>query len=506
MRMTAAALACSGEQRAAVTATKIASSKLAPGRQRIVALQSDPLQLASMPPRRSAVDARNAEQATALSSLPLPLQHRIFLTLAVDMRARCCCVCRGWRDALACASLWTRLDLSRYSGITVALTEAVVEGAVRRARGQLYRLDFRYRHDSERNPQLMRLAPTFADSLRELRLGSVPTRSVTHQHDEQRPDLSGEALLTALPRLELLELDSVDASYEEAQAVLRAEAPWTALRFRSLALVTAGPWTPVGPLAGADRVLPFAAALADTSLQPTLSSLTLYSSDLHPLAVMNAVVDGVLARRLPELELLGCSPPAAAPLARLLGANVLTSLSFLSSSFHMPQAPPFDAAGALLLAEALRSSTALTNLSLIRLGMCRDMDAALTVLRAVVGHPSLRSFKLWGEGEADRSVLGTALSALIAANAPALEELNFASSELGVLGLTPIVEALPLNHHLLKLHIPYHNMDEAFAAEVLLPAVRANTSLRVLYCTGMNAPGPAKEAEELVERRRSLLR
>jgi hypothetical protein len=50
--------------------------------------------------------------AVTFASLPLPLAHRIFLTLLVDERGRACCVCRAWRDALAAPALWTRLDMS----------------------------------------------------------------------------------------------------------------------------------------------------------------------------------------------------------------------------------------------------------------------------------------------------------------------------------------------------------------------------------------------------------
>jgi hypothetical protein len=67
--------------------------------------------------------------------------------------------------------------------------------------------------------------------------------------------------------------------------------------------------------------------------------------------------------------------------------------------------------------------------------------------------------------------------------------------------LTPIVEALTLNRHLRTLDVDGNDMSEAFARERLLPAVRANTTLRQFTCCSYK-PGPAAvEAEELVRRR-----
>ena len=62
--------------------------------------------------RVGAVARRIGPDAATLASLPLPVAHRIFLELLVDVRGRAACVCRAWRDVLADPSLWTRLDMS----------------------------------------------------------------------------------------------------------------------------------------------------------------------------------------------------------------------------------------------------------------------------------------------------------------------------------------------------------------------------------------------------------
>jgi hypothetical protein len=102
---------------------------------------------------------------------------------------------------------------------------------------------------------------------------------------------------------------------------------------------------------------------------------------------------------------------------------------------------------------------------------------------------------------AHRAAAGAALGALVAANAPALQELDAAYSWLADEGLGPLVDALPGNTHLRKLLLSEeaHGMSEAFARDRLLPAVRANASLRYL-ATGVDWEG-AVEAEALVLQR-----
>jgi hypothetical protein len=93
---------------------------------------------------------------------------------------------------------------------------------------------------------------------------------------------------------------------------------------------------------------------------------------------------------------------------------------------------------------------------------------------------------------------------LLAADAPALTALDVAYSFLGDAGLRPLFEALPGNTHLRTLNCWRNDMSEAFAAGVLLPAVRANASLRTLIAHSYadQASDAAREAEALVASRR----
>jgi Ran GTPase-activating protein (RanGAP) involved in mRNA processing and transport len=113
-----------------------------------------------------------------------------------------------------------------------------------------------------------------------------------------------------------------------------------------------------------------------------------------------------------------------------------------------------------------------------------DEPAAGAVLcAALTGHPRLRAINLAGNRVPSRADSGAALAALVAANAPALQQLNVSDSELGDAGMGPLVDALRHNTHLTKLDCTYNFMSEAFARDRLLPAVRANSSLRTLIVT-----------------------
>ena len=92
-------------------------------------------------------------------------------------------------------------------------------------------------------------------------------------------------------------------------------------------------------------------------------------------------------------------------------------------------------------------------------------------------------------------MVGALLAPLVAADAPALEYLNLCVNSLGDDALAPLVDALPRNRHLRRLWVSHNGLTQRFAAERLLPAVRANTSLRELHT--MISP----EADALVKQR-----
>jgi hypothetical protein len=449
-----------------------------------------------MPPRLAEAEEL---RTSALAPLPLALVQRILVLLPVDSRARASCVARAWRDALTDPALWTRLDLSGSSGVSDALERgALLRGAAGRARGQLAHLDVVGPHVFSLR-DLLAVVAANGDALRELRVVYLRTEADREPWAQPAPT-SLEAFLRAAPRLQLLDAE-VTCRWADAVPLLRGEALFAPLRLRALEVdFSDGAGTPRG---GAERAAAFAAALADAALHPALLELSISHLDTQRPAVLGALVDAALARGLRTLHCRECTPPAPEPLARLLAAGALAELRWRFTDDAA--APLLDAAGAALVADALRASRTLTSLLLEASHVCRDMRAAEALLGALVGHPTLRRLELFREhdhDDEDALALGTALAALVAADAPALQELQCNPTLLGDAGLAPLVAALPRNTHLRTLDFALNNMSEAFARERLLPAVRANTSLQLLRCRGIDRVAPAaEEAQALVAAR-----
>ena len=447
--------------------------------------------------RLGAVAHPISPDAVTFASLPLPLACRVFLALPPDARGRASCVCRAWRNALADPALWTRLDMSFRVAPDWETEDdrnrffAALHGAAGRALGQLAELNLS-QHGVPREA-LLQVLTAYASSLRELHL---------HKIDKAHYGLPSdcEAVMAAAPLLQVLTAEATYCSWQDAPRMIRGEPPFAPLRMRDLAVRFDRTFGEVG---GMDRFGPFATAVADATLQPALSRLSLLHADTAQPAVMGALVEAALARRLSELSLYLCTPPAAAPLARLLAEGSLAVLMLISKPLAA-RPPLFDAASAALVAGAVRVNKALRRLVLYDAGLCLDMRVISAILGALVQHPSLHELAIIAEETADEdcAAFGAALAALIAADAPTLRVLKCSHSSLRDAGLAPIVEALALIRHLRVLNVGYNGMNEAFAREQLLPAVRANTTLRTLKCASYNAEPPAAvEAEEMVRRR-----
>jgi hypothetical protein len=257
-----------------------------------------------------------SEQSFSFAALPVALSNRVFLLLPVDQRGRACCVCRAWRDALADPALWARLDLTEEGGVHIRLFDharLMLHGAAARAQGRLHTLDVRAAsHWWFSAAALPDVLAANADSMCVLRVPRL-----------QRLQDGGDgsvlpvvlALCSAAPRLERLDAN-ISCFAVDVPPLMRAEGPLRPLRIHSLA-VTIDTHSAVQALA---------ALLADMALQPTLSSLMLCSADVTERRLLDSLVDGLLARRVRELDLFSCSSPAAAPLARLLTGGALTTL------------------------------------------------------------------------------------------------------------------------------------------------------------------------------------
>jgi hypothetical protein len=161
-------------------------------------------------------------QPSALLSLPHAVLQVVFAQLPVDLRARCSCVCRGWRDALAERSLWTRLDVSRTSGITFAVTDAFLRGAAARAGGALQSVDVSGCHVVS-HEALLAVAAANAATLREVHGCNSAFFLFYLELQAVRTLERAEALLRAAPQLRVYDADLECDSVADARRAIRAE-------------------------------------------------------------------------------------------------------------------------------------------------------------------------------------------------------------------------------------------------------------------------------------------
>jgi hypothetical protein len=411
--------------------------------------------------------ARDAAAAPAggdpLAALPHALALAVFSRLTVEQRLRCLEVCRGWRATLADHAAWLQLDLTRADG--GECSEALLRAATSRAGGQLRSL--RLACGDALQDSLCAVAAGNSATLQELRI------SAPGGYTQRRRVRDLEALLRAAPLLRTLEADVQCGDVTDAHRVLHNEPPFGPLRVRQLFV-----WVRA---AAADAVLALA---ADMAAHAWLASVRLYGAPLDAPAALDAVVDAALARSLSSIKLDTCHllPTSAPALARLLGGNTLTELYIDNGVRQL-----LDAPAATLLANALRANSSLTALTLSEIELWRDAAAAAELMGALTAHPRLRLLDLsWNEpddtddGGMQAAEAGAALAALLLANAPTLQTLKIGFCGLDDAGMGPVVEALRHNTHLTKLDCNNNSVSEAFARNTLLPAVRANTSLREL--------------------------
>jgi hypothetical protein len=449
------------------------------------------------------------------AALPRALALQVFAALPADTRLRCAEVCKPWCAALADVSLWTRLDLSAASGVAHDVTPALLRAAAAKARGALTALDVSgCAHVTE--DALLAVAAANAGALTELCASSRRThefmRDADHDNGWRYFD-AVQALLRAAPALRLLDTDlRCESGADDAQLLARALRNegvfgFAPLRVRSLALHD------LARNADAQR---HALLLRDvTAALATHASLTACSVyNMHRGApALDAVVDALCSHpRLRACRLWDCRLDAAAlpALLRLAGAPALRELAFdYDNDMHD--------ADAARLGAALRANASLTCLLLDCVWAHPALAAAL--LGALTAHGSLRKLGLsnaltYPEDADAQRVAGDALGALLAADAPALRELELCEVHVYEEGLEGLCDALPRNTHLRTLIVRAWDepeeageepaVSEAYLRRRLLPAVRANASLtRLEMRVGPQPREAAREAEQLVQQRRS---
>jgi hypothetical protein len=432
---------------------------------------------------------------------------RVLAALPVDARLRCAEVCKTWFAAVMDRSLWLRVDLSRESGLTQAVTPSLLRAVSARAAGHMQALVLNVSSTDPGFNALLDLLQANRASLRELELVQPVEEQTTHSTFEEV-----ERVLRAAPQLQVYRTDvevlsaHILSPTREAMRMLRNEEPFGPLRMHSL-LVTnnhdGGNDHQAERIDDADLLALFAAMSEHAS---SLKRAWLQVVPLDVPAVLDAFIDAALARRFSDLDLIRCnlSPASIPAFVRLLGGGALISLSI--NGGH--QAPLFDAPAAALLGNALRANTTLCTLQLKGVFLWADAEAGVAVMTALTAHPSLQRLNLANNHVGDAAAVGAALGALIAANAPALHTLYVSHSALGDAGLAPLFDALPRNTHLRTLRCNGIAISAAFSRDTFLPAIRANTSLRELEASawwggeeGAVAPDEVLQAEALVKAR-----
>ena len=437
-----------------------------------------------MPLRRSARVATAAEQrAWAFPQLPLPLAMHIFSLLPADQRLRAAEVSRGWRATVALPALWRRVDLSPESGVSherhdlESLLSAVV-AHVARVGGAPTALDVSNTYVAV---DALLAALRTAGAVEEVRASLMPLNL-----DVLR------GLLAAAPQLRELHA-GVHCQLADAVSLLESRPPFAPLRLQSLLIRELGALPP-----------DLAVALADARLQPCMARMVLCEADFGALPLsLDAVVNVFVARpRLCSLCLTYCAlPPAAVPaLVRVLRDGGITELQICA-----PELPFLDVASAAVLAHALRACMTLTSLDLTDMSE-EAAPVLIMLLGALVGHRSLASLDLNCSDLKHSPAVVAAVVALLVADAPALTHLNVWRCELGEAGLSALLDALPRNTHLRELDMSENGILPAgFMRARVLPAVRANTSLRkLMFGYGVEEGDEVRalqEAERIIARR-----
>ena len=238
-------------------------------------------------------------------------------------------------------------------------------------------------------------------------------------------------------------------------------------------------------------------AAALPSHRGKIKGLVVCHAQLQNVALAGALMGGIAEAGVSDVFFHRCHlAPASLPgLTRLLQAGCLERLDISNSRHALFEEGPDITA----LCHALRSST-LQNLELSMCRLWRDPPAAGELLAALVGHQTLRELCLASNGVGDthdaRRAAGEQLASLITHNS-ALQKIDSQDCSLGEAGLAPIFEGLPRSSTLKELiyyTVGGEIISREFARNVILPAVRLNSSLRMLNFGPILEPLP-----ELVE-------
>ena len=435
---------------------------------------------------RDALPVDAPELESPVSRLPQTLLSAVFALLRLDERLRCAEVCRAWRTAARDRSLWMRLDLSRAGGnfpisplkCWPAEVKPRLAAALRCADGALQSLDLRGLDTQYWLEDFGQLLGGSASTLTELFAG-------THVGYYYRlPMADVRSALRAAPALRVLHA-AVETRASDLAELLRADGELAPVRISSAAVDSA--------LTDFEAEAVAARACADAMAASTsLTQLQLREGwdKLATAGALEALIDGMRAcsplRHL-SFTCFAPRPPVLPALTRLLNGNTLISLhlDWLDYNSHPGVA---DAADVAQFATALHGCTTLQRLDMRRAPRF-DIPAFATMLTALAGHTSLQEMTCRWFGDYDEDFPEPAVAAIgdiISANAPALRCFaldifgNFGGGDDAPDAFRHIFQALSVNTALSTFVCSHDGilLSDAFVRSAMLPALRANISLR----------------------------
>ena len=410
---------------------------------------------------------------------------RILSSLPLDERLRAREVRRGWRGFLEDASFWTCVDLSKSCSVNPRFlagedrTLTLLRAACARAKDNLLSVDLSHvgTDDDPMNPFVLQWldSASAADkaSLRDL---VAPHMRLIVDHVT--------ALCRALPLCRVHCF--VYCNAVEALPLLRCEPPFALLSIHELFVL--------GDVDGDQAVLDLASAL---SVYQGMEKLTLSYVPLTTRAVVDALVDAAISAGIKDahFEYCGLTQTALPALMRLIQSPGFERLEVWNDGRTLFEGPAIPA-----LCEALRKCKSLRKLELAEINLWADTAAATQLISALEELPALQKVTLtWnrthGRPDVQRAA-GECLARLIA-RSTSLQVLCASYSQLGETGMTSIFEALSGDSGLAELHLSDEQISVEFARDVVLPAVRANTSLRKLE--GLSSVDGAQALREVAD-------
>jgi len=241
---------------------------------------------------------------------------------------------------------------------------------------------------------------------------------------------------------------------------------------------------------------PDAQALAAWAATHTsLKRLELWNVRLDSEAALDAVVNLAISQlKYCALGACSLSPDSLPGLTRMLESHSLTALIMNNG------APLLLGAAVPAFCTALRTSR-LELLMLQDVCLWESLEDGLAVLAACTGHSTLRELVLNrnNQNAPAPAAVGGALAALVASDS-VLESLDVSTCSLDDAAMRLIFAAVAGSTRLRELDCSWNDVTAECAREAILPAVRANSSLRILKFEDADIP-ELLQAVELVSGR-----